>query len=122
MQRRKQGSGGGCGDDFAACCAFCLHELRQARRAPHEEGWRGRLAYHRTRLGALLTADAELEGRIAAIGSGRLSDPVEVKTARADALVGEAARRRTLTARERRMEASARRRLTANNLAELRGR
>lgn len=122
MQRRIQGSGDGCGDEFAAWCVRCLHELRQARRAPHEQGWRGRLAYHRTRLGALLTADAELEGRIAAIRSGRSSDPVEVRTARTDALMGEAARRRALTAHERRVEASARRRLTANNLAELRGR
>lgn len=55
----------------AAHCTQCLRELRQTRLAPPDAGWRASLAWHRTRLGALLTADAELDRRIDAIGSGR---------------------------------------------------
>jgi hypothetical protein len=107
---------------FAAHCAQCLRELRKTRQAPREAGWRARLAWHRTRLGALLTADAELDRRIAAIESGRRSlDLAEVQAARVNALIGEVARRRALTAHERRVEAATRRRLAANNLADLRG-
>jgi hypothetical protein len=107
---------------FAAHCTQCLRELRKTRLAPPSADWRTRLAWHRTRLGALFTADAELDRRIAAIGSGRRSlDLAEVQVARADALMGEAARHRDLTAYERRVEAATRRRLVANSLADLRG-
>ena len=108
--------------EFADFCTQCFRELRQVRLTPRDEGWRGRLAWHRARLGALLTSDAELDKRMA-VGSGRRSfAPVEVRAARVDALMGEVARRRALTAGERRVEAMIRRRLAADNLAELRGR
>jgi hypothetical protein len=96
--------------------------LRETRLAPPDADWRARLAWHRTRLGALLTADAELDRRSAAVGADRRwLDSADVRAARADALMGEVARRRALTALERRVEAATRRRLAANNLADLRG-
>ena len=127
MQRSADGSD--CDDqgrdrrhmDFAVYCARCFRELREARLGPREGDWRSRLAWHRTRLGALLTADDVFDKRIATIVAGRPSvGSAEIRTARADALLGEAARRRALTADQRRVEAAARRRLAAANLAELR--
>lgn len=74
---------------FAACCTQCLCDLRQTRLAPREAGWRARLAWHRTRFGALLTADVELDRRIAAIGSDRRwFDRVDIRVASVDALMG----------------------------------
>lgn len=127
MQRSEQGPD--CEDegrarrdmDFAGYCARCFRDLRAARLGPREEDWRSRLAWHRTRFGALLTEDAEFDKRIAAIGAGRPSvGSADIRAVRADALMGEAARRGALTADERRVEAATRRRLAAANLAELR--
>lgn len=107
--------------DFAGYCAQCFRELREARLGPSQEDWRSGLAWHRTRLGPLLTADAEFDKRIATIAAGRPSFvSADIRTARADALLGEAARRSALTADERRVEAAPRRRLAAANLAQLR--
>lgn len=107
--------------DFAGYCARCFRELRAARLGRREEDWRSRLAWHCTRFGALLTADAEFDKRIATIVAGWPSvGSADIRAARADALLGEAARRSALTADERRVEAATRRRLAATNLAELR--
>lgn len=89
---------------FSARCTQCLRELRQTRFAPPDASWRASLAWRWTRLNAPLTTDAELKRRIAAIRSDRRSlDLAEVQVARVDALAGEAARRRDLTAPERRV-------------------
>lgn len=102
-------------------CVACCRALRLARRAPRASESRRGLAWHRARLGAVLTSDAEITKRVAAAVSGRgRSAPADVHAARIDALVAEAARRAALSPEQRRVEASARRRLTANNLAELR--
>ena len=107
------------GEDFSTYCARCLFELRQTRRAPVGEIWRQELAWHRTRLGALLTSDVELDNRIAVIAqTQRSADPIGAM--KINALVSEAERRRALSAQDRLLEAAARRRLTADNLAELR--
>lgn len=73
---------------FAAHCTACLRELRQTRSAAHDASSLARLAWHRTRLGVLMTADAELDKRIAAIGADRRwLDPADVRSARVDALI-----------------------------------
>ncbi len=105
------------GEDFSTYCARCLSELRQTRRAPVSEIWRQQLAWHRTRLGAVLTSDVELDHRIAVIApTPRSADPVGAM--KINALVSEAERRRALSAQDRLVESAARRRLTADNLAE----
>ena len=107
--------------NFVVYCVLCFRQLREARLGPREENWRIRLVWHRTRFGALLTADSAFDKRIATIVAGRPSvSSDDIRAACADALMGEAARRGALTADERRVEASARRRLAANNLMELR--
>ncbi|MER2508153.1 MAG: hypothetical protein ABTQ27_05275 [Amaricoccus sp.] len=106
---------------FVAYCTRCYRELRQARLAPRDTAWRNRLAWHRARFGALLSGDTELARRVAAAAPNRSeSVPTGILGARADAVAGEAARRAALPERQRRAEASARRLVTANNLAELR--
>lgn len=106
---------------FLSYCIRCYRELRQARLAPRDAAWRNRLAWHRARFGAVLTGDAELARRIAAGETARSgSVPAGILGARADAVAGEAARRAALPERQRRAEASARRLVTASNLAELR--
>lgn len=106
---------------FADLCIGCCRALRLARLTPRDPGSRRGLACHRARFGALLTSDVEITRRVAAAVSGRgRSAPAHVQAAHIDALFTEAARRAALSPEQRRVEASARRRLTAGNLAELR--
>ena len=106
---------------FVAYCMRCYRELRRARLAPRDAAWRDRLAWHRARFGALLTGDTELARRVAAAAPDRSgSVSADILAARADAVAGEAARRAALPEHRRKAEASARRLVTANNLAELR--
>ena len=123
QDQNRAGDGGANEHDaaFVACCTRCYRELRQARLAPRDAAWRDQLAWHRARFGALLTGDTELARRIAAGETTRSgSVPAGITTVRADAVAGEAARRAVLPEHQRRAEASARRLVAVNNLAELR--